>query len=108
MEGWNEVLRTNAFFEFAYQQQGKIYLHQGDDEMAMKCFELGNYRGDKITFMTGYNKAFTEFRKDFMSQYLGVMVIGGVGLWLLLYLLHRWSKKRKGKKAARPTGGEDR
>lgn len=108
MEGWNEVLRTNAFFEFAYQQQGKIYLHQGDDEMAMKCFELGNYRGDKITFMTGYNKAFTEFRKDFMSQYLGVMVIGGVGLWLLLYLLHRWRKKRKGKKAARPTGGEDR
>ena len=26
----------------------------------------------------------------------------------LLYLLHRWRKKRKGKKAARPTGGEDR
>ena len=108
LEGWNEVLRTNAFFEFAYQQLGKIYLHRGDNQMAMECFELGNYRGDKITYMTGYNKAFTEFRKDFMAKYLGVMVGGAVGLWLVLYLLHRWRKKRKRDKAARPTGGEDR
>lgn len=107
MEGWNEVLRTNAFFEFAYQQQGKIYLHQGEDEKAMRCFELGNYRGDKITYMTGFNKAFTEFRKDFMGRYLGVMVLGGAALWLALGLLHRWRKKKKGKKAAGPTGGED-
>ncbi|MBP3388440.1 MAG: hypothetical protein J6K98_01040 [Clostridia bacterium] len=99
---WNDVLKINAYFELAYLQLGKISLHNGDHEEAMRCFKLGNYRGDTITYMTGYNKAFTEFRKDLMSKYLGVMVIGGVVLVIGGSALQRLRKKKtgRGKEAA--------
>ena len=96
MNCWKDVIKVNAFFEMAYLQMGKIHLHNGDNEEAMRCFELGNYRGDKITFMTGFNKAFTEFRKDLMSQYLGVMIIGAVVLVVASSVVRRIRQKKTG------------
>ena len=90
---WNDVIKVNAYFEMAYLQLGKIYLHNGNNEEAMRCFELGNYRGDTITYMTGYNKAFTEYRKDVMSKYLGVMIVGGVVLVVANFVIRQLKNK---------------
>lgn len=94
---WNDVLKINAFFELAYLQLGKISLRSGDYEEAMRCFKLGNYRGDTITYMTGYNKAFTEYRKKLMSRYLGVMVIGGAVLVIGGSVWQRVRRKKRGR-----------
>ena len=41
----------------------------------MDYFELGKFRGDKITNTTGYNKAFSEFRRETAAKWLGPAVI---------------------------------
>lgn len=68
---WNEVIKQNSNFELAYTQIGKVYLRRGQYKQAMDYFELGNFRGDKITNTTGYNKAFSEFRRETAAKWLG-------------------------------------
>lgn len=99
LHNWEEVLKINAYFELGYLQMGKIYLQKKNSAEAMRCFKLGNYRGDTITYMTGYNKAFTELRKTVMGQYLGIMVGGGLVLMIGLSAFRRFRKKSRGKGA---------
>lgn len=96
-ELWNSVLKSNAFYELAYTYLGKINLKNGDNVKAMKYFELGNYRGDTITFMTGYNKAASENRKEMMAKYLGLIVVTVIVLWVLGALVKKWRAKNAGK-----------
>lgn len=93
MAYWQEALKQNAFFEFGYLQMGKIYLQKGENEKAMRCFELGNYRGDKVTNMTGFNKAFVEFRKAWMAKNMGYVLGGGLGIILLLVIAVKMFKR---------------
>ena len=94
---WNEVLKLCSTYEFGYLQLGKIYLQEKDYFNAMRCFKLGNYRGDKVTFMTGYNKAYTEIRKIWFSKYLAVMVLGGLALAVIVSAYRRFVSKRRKK-----------
>ncbi len=100
LELWRQVIKRNANFELAYAQIGKVYLRRNQYEEAMQYFLLGNYRGDKITNMTGYNKAFTEFRRETAARYLGIGVVVLLLLailWRLWRILQRRRRKREEK-----------
>ena len=92
---WNQVIERNSNFELAYAQIGKVYLRRNQYEDAMRYFELGNFRGDKITNTTGYNKAFSEYRRQTAAKWLGPIVITivviALGVWVF-----RLIKKKKG------------
>lgn len=94
---WHEVIRNNANFDLAYAQIGKVLLRQGRYNDAMRYFELGNYRGDTATGITGYNKAFIEFRKVMASKYLGYIFVGAAIFIVVYYIRKHLLKKRGGK-----------
>ena len=71
---WQEVIRNNSNFELAYAQIGRVFLQSRHYKEAMQDFELGNYRGDTSTGMTGYNKAFIEYRKQVAAKYAPLIV----------------------------------
>ena len=93
---WNEVIKQNSNFELAYTQIGKVYLRRGQYKQAMDYFELGNFRGDKITNTTGYNKAFSEFRRETAAKWLGPAVITVVALAAGWWGWRFWRRKKKG------------
>lgn len=92
---WQEVINLNSNFELAYAQIGKVFLRQNQYQEAMEYFELGNYRGDKVTLTSGYNKAFSEYRRVVASKFLGPFVIAVVVIIATYYLYRRLSKRRK-------------
>ena len=94
IEKWSRVIELNSNFELAYAQIGKVYLRRDQLEEAMKYFELGNYRGDKVTKTTGYNKAFSEYRRDVAAKWLGPVVIILVVLVLGYYAFRLYRKRR--------------
>ena len=94
IEKWSHVIELNSNFELAYAQIGKVYLRRDQLEEAMKYFELGNYRGDKVTKTTGYNKAFSEYRRDVAAKWLGPVVIILVVLVLGYYAFRLYRKRR--------------
>lgn len=71
VELWNKVIEYNSNFELAYAQIGKVCLRREQYKEAMEYFELGNFRGDTVTKTTGYNKAFSEFRRETAAKWLG-------------------------------------
>ena len=78
-----------------YAQMGKVYLRRDQLEQAMEYFELGNYRGDKVTKTTGYNKAFSEYRRDVAAKWLGPVVVVLVVLVLGYYVFRIYRKRRR-------------
>jgi len=95
---WKQVIERNANFELAYAQIGKVYLRENRYKEAMEYFKLGNFRGDKITNTTGYNKAFIEYRRIQASKLLGPFVIVIVVLYIG-YSFYKSRRKRTGKAA---------
>lgn len=89
---WNQVIERNSNFELAYAQIGKVYLRENRYEEAMEYFKLGNFRGDKITNATGYNKAFIEYRRIQASKLLGPSVIVIVAFYIGYALYKRRSR----------------
>lgn len=95
---WNKVVQNNSNFELAYAQMGKIYLRRNEYDKALKYFELGNFRGDKTTKTTGYNKAFSELRRNIASNWLGTIVITILALLAVTwYVKRQWRKKHERK-----------
>lgn len=76
LAAWEQVLEKNANFELAYAQIGKIWLRRGEYRKAMEYFEQGNYRGDAVTKNTGYNKAFSEYRRETAARWFAPAAIG--------------------------------
>lgn len=97
VEIWSEVIRENANYELAYVQIGKVLLRENKYETAMEYFKLGNYRGNKVTGTGGYNKAFSEFRKEEVHKYLFktlVIIALGAVCFYLFRLLRKRSKDK--------------
>ena len=92
---YNQVLKLNSNFELAYAQIGKVELRQKNYESAMKYFKLGNFRGDKVTLITGYNKAFSEYRREWAQRYLWTIPIAAGLLIICSFLLKGYLKNRK-------------
>ena len=90
---WNQVLNLNSNFELAYSQIGSIYLAQDKYKEAMKYFILGNYRGNPLTQLDGYNKAFAEYSKIFAKKYVGFIVAGIIVIMIGIVILKRAIRK---------------
>jgi hypothetical protein len=67
-EPWTEIARMNSLFSFAHWGLGEAAFRERDYTEALAAFRLGYNRG-------GYSAAFWELRSDWLSQYLGVIVI---------------------------------
>ena len=95
VETWREVVKLNSNFELAYAQIGKVYLRQKRNEEAMQYFMLGNYRGDKITGTSGYNKAFFEYRRQIATAFFGPVVVTAVVFIVAGTAYKRYRKRRR-------------
>ena len=95
VETWQKVINLNSNFELAYAQIGKVFLRQNQYEKAMEYFKLGNYRGDTVTLTTGYNKAFSEYRRTMASKLLGPVVITIIVAAAAYFLYQRLKKRKK-------------
>lgn len=90
MDTWRQVLQENSNYDLAYAQIGKSLLRQGEYRQAMDYFRLGNFRGDKVVLDSGYNKAFTQYRRDVLMQWWWAFLLGGLGLAALVILWRRF------------------
>lgn len=73
-ETWEQVIRLNSNFEFAYTQIGRALCWEERYEEAMAYFKKGNYRGSEVFESDGYNKAFTEYRSQLLTRYMPVIL----------------------------------
>ena len=97
LETWKGVLRSNSNYEIAYAQIGKSLLRMGNYKDAMHYFELGNFRGDKIVMQSGYNKAFSLYRDDILTDYWWIMLLIVAALIALISLFKRFLRKSNAK-----------
>lgn len=74
--------------ELANSGIGKAYLTAGDNKQAMKYLKLGMNR-------QYYSIAFKRYRNEFLKEYLGYLLSGGVVLVVGTAVLLRWRKKKK-------------
>ena len=65
---WEEVLKMNGNYDLAYIGIGRAALRQGDYQKAMKFYKLKRYR-------EGYGKAFQLYRKQWMEDNIGKILI---------------------------------
>lgn len=82
MEPWQEVLRYNNLFDFAYAGLGKAYYKLADYEKSLEYFRLGD---DK----EGYSDSFWEVRAVALQNSMGGIIIGLVAFWLVMKLIRR-------------------
>lgn len=87
---WEEVMRRDSNFWFAYIGIGNAYLNAGDYETAMKYFYF-NTRG-------GYNQAFKGFRMNFIRENFNIIIIIVMILVLAIVALLQIKKRRRLKK----------
>lgn len=79
----------------AYAQIGKSLLRQKDYAQAMAYFKLGNFRGDRVVLDSGYNKAFTQYRRELLMQWWWAFLLGAVLVVSALAVGRRlWRKSR--------------
>ncbi|MDD5603904.1 MAG: hypothetical protein PHG48_07535 [Eubacteriales bacterium] len=103
---WNKVLKYNANFDLAYVQIGKTLIRQGLSQESLEYFKLARFRG---TTATGYSKAFTDYRKEYLREHFGVMATSLVVIVILLFIIMRYRNKKKPKNDPRAVileGGE--
>jgi len=94
-ENWENVLKMNANYELAYAQLGRIYLRNGEYEKAMDNFLKGNIKGSSVTKLDGYNKAFSEWRKQWAMDNLGKAFVIILVLVLAYYIVKIILKRRR-------------
>lgn len=87
---WEEVMRRDGNYWYAYVGVGRAYLNAGEYETAMYYF---NHRSE-----SGYNKAFKYYRREFIRKNFTAMAIGLLVLIATIIVLKRFLRKRKIKK----------
>ena len=91
LQVWQQVLRMNSNYNFAYIGIGKAYLEQGDYSAAMHYFRLGSYK-------SGYSDAFKEARSIELRRWFPLLA---AVLVLVLLAVYRYRLPVLGKVLAR-------
>ncbi|WZL78946.1 YIP1 family protein [Eubacteriales bacterium mix99] len=81
-EPWEEVLRQNSFFDYAYRGLGQAYYKLEDYDRSLSAFRLA---GDK----DGYSDSFWEVRNVFLKNHLFLILI----IFLVLYVFRKALQK---------------
>ncbi len=85
-EQWKKVLEQNSNFDQAYSGVAASYMRLERYEDAMKNYKLGNN-------LKGYQKAYTEYRKELMTDYFLLIPLGIVILVFALGYISRRVKR---------------
>ncbi|MCQ6559010.1 YIP1 family protein [Paenibacillus mendelii] len=85
---WHEVLSLNNNLEIAYLGIGKAELRQGHNYEAMRNFELGMHR-------EYYSRAFERYRKEFMWEHFGKIMVGVLAAAVLLIAARIFIKRKE-------------
>lgn len=86
---WEEVLRRDGNYSFAYVGIGKAYLNAGEYKKAMDYFYLNS--------RPGYNKAFKYYRTEFIRNNFSIMVIVIAVIVIAIIVIKQIRKRRKKK-----------
>lgn len=97
LDTWKKVLRMNSNYEIAYAQIGKSLLRMDKYEDAMYYFELGNFRGDRIVMQSGYNKAFSLYRDDILTNYWWLFILVIIVIVFVWKFVHKQYQKSQNK-----------
>lgn len=84
---WHNVLKLNSNFEVAYIGIGKALMKQGDNRAAMDYFQNGSNR-------EYYSEAYKRYRKEFVMENFGWIVLGVVVFIGLIVATVKLSRRR--------------
>ena len=97
---WQQVIKLNANYEYAYVGIGHKYLNNGEYKTAMEYFELGK---NKIY----YSKAFKQYRDGIIKEWFAPVAITLVVIIVGYYVFKFVRNKKLGIKKAEETGVGD-
>lgn len=85
---WHEVLKINANNELAYSGVAEAHLRQGDYELAMQHYQLGNNR-------EGYSEAFYRYRQEKIGANFGVIMFAIFTIIAVIYfaVTRKWKAR---------------
>lgn len=87
IEKWNAVLKKNSTLDIAYVGIGKVLIVESEYKEAMEYLKLG---GDREY----YSKAYTAYRKEFVTDYLYWMLAAIAVVVVLIFLYIKFFKKK--------------
>lgn len=83
---WEEVIRSNSLFDFAYLGLGEAYFKEEDYDEALQAFRQAKYH-------EGYSDAFWEVRNVWMRENMITLIFIIIGLVVLVKWLG-WLEKK--------------
>lgn len=83
---WNDVLSFNEMFAVAHQAIGQAHYRQNNYDLALYHFELAN---DTI----GYSNAYWQIRFTFLQNYLGLIILLLLTIWMILIFYRRFNDR---------------
>ncbi len=89
---WEEVIRRDSNYWFAYIGLGNAYLNEGDYETAMKYFYYNS--------RSGYNDAFKSWRMNFIRDNFTLFAVIILVLLAAIYFISVWRGKVRAKRNA--------
>ena len=89
---WEEVIRRDSNYWFAYIGLGNAYLNEGDYETAMKYFYYNS--------RSGYNDAFKSWRMNFIRDNFTLFAVIILALLAFIYIFSIYRGKVRAKKRA--------
>lgn len=83
---WQKILQRNNNFDAAYIGLGQSYYRRGEWSKAMDYFKIAYATKD-------YSKAFSEYRKDWVTKYIWVIPIVLIVFFVALTMLFKYAGK---------------
>lgn len=87
LAAWEDVLRYNTNSQYPYYGMGRAYEMKSDYENAMKYFKLANAKPE-------YSKSFQEYRKDYVSENIGWMMLIALAAVAIIVVFVKIMKKK--------------
>jgi len=94
---WEEVLRRDGNYQFAYIGIGNALMNKGEFKEAMEYFKFNHRRG--------YSRAFKEYRAEVLKENFELIVGGIAVIWIGSLVLLKYRKKKKLARNADRSGG---
>lgn len=87
LAAWEDVLKYNTNSQYPYYGMGRAYEMKSDYENAMKYFKLANAKPE-------YSKSFQEYRKDYVSENIGWMMLIALAAVAIIVVFVKIMKKK--------------